>query len=42
MIGKEPCQQCLDKWGQEPSSWGDSLEELQAYDEHQREHKDNE
>lgn len=33
------CQKCIDKWGQEPSLWGDSIEELEAYDEHIKEHR---
>jgi len=33
-----PCQKCLDKWGAEPSAWGDSVVELNDYAEHVREH----
>lgn len=33
-----PCQKCLDKWGQVPSAWGDTMVELNAYYEHMREH----
>jgi hypothetical protein len=31
---RETCQQCLDRWGQEPSEWGDSSLELIAYFKH--------
>lgn len=34
------CQKCIDKWGQEPSPWGDSGMELDAYDEHVRDHEE--
>jgi hypothetical protein len=37
-MNEEPCQQCIDKWGQQPSPWGDSMDELQAYDEHRSQH----
>ena len=36
----EPCQKCIDRWGQEPSSWGDSVMELEAYDFHVKFHLD--
>ena len=32
------CQACIDKWGQMPSPWGDSVSELESYEEHRREH----
>ncbi len=28
------CQQCLDRWNQEPSKWGDTSYELIAYYKH--------
>lgn len=35
---RTPCQQCIDEWGQEPSPWGDSVAELDAYRAHETEH----
>lgn len=32
------CPLCLAKWGQVPSPWGDSVDELDDYAEHLREH----
>lgn len=32
------CLKCVAKWGSMPSAWGDSIEELDAYREHEREH----
>lgn len=34
------CQQCLDRWGQEPSEWGDSSLELICYYKHKVFHED--
>lgn len=36
----DTCQRCIEKWGQEPHAYGDSVLELDAYDEHLREHVD--
>lgn len=33
------CQECIDTWNQEPSKYGDSRLELDAYDTHKTEHK---
>lgn len=35
----ESCQKCLDQFGQEPSSYGDSADELIAYYKHRVFHK---
>ena len=32
------CKKCLDKWGRIPSAWGDSIEEVHAYQEHLDKH----
>lgn len=34
----DPCEACIEKWGQVPSPWGESVDELDAYAEHMREH----
>lgn len=33
-----PCPRCIETWGQMPHAWGESRHELDAYDEHLREH----
>jgi hypothetical protein len=35
---QEPCQKCIDAHGQMPSPYGDSVLELEAWDEHQKNH----
>jgi hypothetical protein len=34
----EQCERCLAKWGQIPQPWGESTHELEAYEEHMRDH----
>ncbi len=32
------CTECIDRWGEEPSAWGESLDELDAREIHLNEH----
>jgi hypothetical protein len=35
---KTPCEDCVKRWGQMPGAWGESVDELNAYSEHLKEH----
>lgn len=38
MLKSRGCMLCLEKYGQMPSAWGDSVLELEAWTEHVRNH----